>query len=350
MPDNSSNKGSVVMVGLWVLSILAVLAVNLGYRAQTSLKLAGSQRDTLKALFWARAGLSKAVYLLAEDAKSSETKDYDTVKACGVNLGEKEVKDIFSEKNENGGEGFDIGYVNVNKELIYGMRDEESRININGNTLFDKKKLFVLFGLRGVEAQGLRKLVDCVISWVDVKSAIPEAKKEDWAVAEELLLAFEYFYKDKGLTREDARVGAWEAFSKIQDIITINSNGKINLNTASADVLTVIFEALADAYGVIVIETDISDLVNKIVEFREQGHVFNTPGATGVKNDLNEKSVIISSGQGNIITTLFDKSLADIKSDNFRVEINGKAGKMNRKATVIVRREEPPRIIFYRYD
>lgn len=73
--------------------------------------------------------------MLAEaDFQDSETKDYDSLLECGVNLGDKEPKEIFSESAPDTNQGFGIGYYS-NNEFIYGLSDEDSKINLSSVAL-----------------------------------------------------------------------------------------------------------------------------------------------------------------------------------------------------------------------
>ena len=55
------NQGSILIMVLWILSILVLLSIGLGYTMSLDQKLVGYQKDRLIALYLAKAGAQKAI-------------------------------------------------------------------------------------------------------------------------------------------------------------------------------------------------------------------------------------------------------------------------------------------------
>lgn len=111
-----NNKGMVLMVTLWILAILSLLAIGIGFRTTIDLRLVGYRMDSLKAYEIAKAGIIYAINEIEEDRSAT-----DTLWECGFTLEENET---FDEKFKNVkvGEGhFDIT----------SIEDQEKKININ---------------------------------------------------------------------------------------------------------------------------------------------------------------------------------------------------------------------------
>lgn len=118
------------------------------------------------------------------------------------------------------------------KEIFrYSLSDEKAKININFANLPTLQKLFqVVLGLEDMEAQDLAA---AIIDWRSVeKSAessyyqslgVPyKAKNSRFELPEEVLLV-------KGMDQD--------SFNRIKKYITIYGDGKVNINTASKEVL-----------------------------------------------------------------------------------------------------------------
>lgn len=109
------DKGTVLLVTLWMLAILSLLAIGIGFRSTIDLRLVSYQIDSLKAYEIAKAGIIQAINELEND--ESET---DTLWECGVTLEEDEQ---FDEKFK----GVKVGEGHFD---IY-LEDQERKINLN---------------------------------------------------------------------------------------------------------------------------------------------------------------------------------------------------------------------------
>lgn len=265
--NNKKRRGSILIIALWSLCLLATFAVILGFTVRQKLTLVNrlDERDRLR--FIAEAGIKKAISQLKEEPEKSY---YALNDAWSNNIS------AFKEVNIGDGE-FSIlnDYINERTGLAesrYGLIDEESKLNINKANQPILERFFKLVDFDETQAQ---ELAAAIIDWRDRDSelSIPlgsaedsyyrnleysyEAKDADFEVLEEILLV-------KGMDKN--------IFEKIKNYITIYGSGKINVNTASKTILL--------ALGLS------QDLVDKIVSFRlgEDGiigtsddNVFDTP-------------------------------------------------------------------------
>lgn len=342
------------MVSLWILIILTILVVIIGSRVAGELRFVRIQRDRLKAYYLAKAGINKSISLLEEDLSDKETKEYDSIFKCGVKLKNrepedilKELKDIFEEK-WNKGTAFRIGYTTYEeeKELFrYGMSDKECKLYINRTDDIGKRQLEELFLLKKIEEEA-KNLSNFIVDWVDEdkekSDGSPEEsifKNEELRSIEELLVILEYFYQKKG--EEDYRKRAEDVFKKIKDLLTTygDEKGKININTASEDVLLVLANAVAEGQR----ERDcVKAVVGYIIEEREKKGYFKTIG------ELRTPDIVSgTSADENLFNRL--KSNFTVTSSNFRIEAEGIVNNqpMKKIITVVDRSSSPFKILYW---
>ncbi|MBI4706489.1 MAG: general secretion pathway protein GspK [Candidatus Omnitrophica bacterium] len=322
-------KGSVLMISLWVMAILVVFAVGLGHRAAISLKLACYQRDKLRAVNLAKAGLNKAIAFIEVDAVDPDTKDFDTIKECGINLKGRNLEDIFNFSENNNKDGFKAGYKNSRQDFIFGVRDEESKININGSLDADKKR--VLAVLNSCSIDKAAEISELISEWTKQGSIIPVAKKQEFNAPEELLPVLEYFYKQQA-GEIDYRKKAQETFSVVRGFITVfpEDKSKVNINTVSEQVLVMLANSLAVGD-----ETNhVLNVSDEIIKLRDSKVSSGQPFKT--KTDLVLAQTAIDPADSDSIN-LFNK-LTDafvFKSQYFQIEVAGFIGRINKSIVAV---------------
>jgi general secretion pathway protein K len=231
LADNS--RGSILVIALWAICLLATFAVVLGYevRQKTSFAYRLAEREKLSLI--AAAGVKKGIAQILKE----EIKTYDALQDLWSNNSA-----AFQEIDVGEGK-FSISYNYLDElsgtlKLRYGLVDEERKINLNTVDLGALRRLFqIVLGFGEIQAQ---ELAASIIDWRDADSglSIPsgsaedpyykdlqypyEAKDAPFEVPEELLLV-------KGMDED--------IFYKIRDYITVYGSGKININTASRTVL-----------------------------------------------------------------------------------------------------------------
>ncbi|HQQ89377.1 MAG TPA: type II secretion system protein GspK [Oscillospiraceae bacterium] len=221
-----------MIIALWSLLLLTTFAVQMGVmvRQKATLVHRLDEREQRHAI--AEAGVKTAIVQLRKEDAFAEA-DF---------LGERWSDQIDTFKDIHVGKGsFTVSYDYDDGEfsrVMYGLQDEESKINLN------KAGLDVIIGLlqeaSGMDRSKAEELAYCIIDWRDQDSFFQhpqygaedsdyknlrdayEAKDADFEILEELLLVHKM---DQ------------EIFDKIRRFVTIYGEGMININTAPREVL-----------------------------------------------------------------------------------------------------------------
>ncbi len=317
-------KGQAFIIGIWVLSLLSVLAVGIGYRAQIALKLSQYHRDRLKSRSLALAGLKIALYELNND----EDKNCDTINDRWFNNEAVFQKVSLEEKpNEFASIGF-VDEIDGKKQMIYGIRDEEGKINLNTAS---EALLAVLFQWSGIANPD--DVARNVLIWrgeiADAGRVYEElgyaAKKNKFVNNAELVLV-------KGLDFKDCQ--------NLKKIVTVVGDGKVNINTASDTVLGLLLDGLArqlnpqGAWAVFA-----KNLSAKIVEGRRLKGYFSN------EDDLRALIAVTGDEETNLMSAL---CLAiSFKSDDFLIEVSGNVGKIKSGIEMIYCRSKDQILFWY---
>ena len=315
-----NHKGTVLVIVLWTLCLLTTFAVSLGFGVRQKIIMVGrlDARDRLH--FIAEAGIKRAILELK---KKDRTSGFDALKDYwSNNIG------IFKEIQVGAGR-FTVGYDYLDTEsgeyqVRYGIIDEERKININKAQRSVIERLFRIVGLSEMKAQNLSA---SIVDWRDKDSelSIPlgsaedryyrnlrdpyEAKDADFEVLDELLLV-------RGMTGE--------IFDEIKGFITIYGEGKVNINTASEDVLlslglhaSVVNKILSFRYGQDMIEASADD------------NVFNS--VSGITARLSQL-YLLSAGEVANLSNLVSAKKVTVKSNNFMIK---SIAKLDKKETFL---------------
>lgn len=216
MPLNK--KGTILITSLWILSILSVLAVGIGFRVSIEARLSKYNMDRIKGLYLAKAGIVKSQQILSKD-----TKNYDSMRECGiVVLADKAPENVFNQRLGDG--GFSVGYDEENKHYV-GMADEERKININTAPLNVLQSLLVdpEAAASIINWRGTAQISDG--AWNSYYESLPapyKCKHANFSVPEESMLV-------KGMTPQ--------LYESVKDYITVYGDGKVNINTATKRVM-----------------------------------------------------------------------------------------------------------------
>lgn len=267
-------RGSVLVISMWALCLLSVFAASLAIATKQRIILVKRliERETLH--YIAEAGVKQAILEITKDA----SKDYDA------------LTDIWANNKIDG----QMGQGKFQVSII----DEERKLNINRADQTILRELFRGFGMDEMETQNLAA---SIIDWRDEDSELSmplgsaesqyyeylsepyEAKDGDFETLQEVLLV-------KGVTEE--------VFEKIKDSITIYGDGRININTASFEVLA----SLGMSDG----------LVSKIMRFR-----YGPDGSVGGGDDnifINPETVVAQLSQYYIDIGLSDSEVAELSN------------------------------------
>lgn len=288
------NRGSVLIVGLWILVILTIFAIITARRLSSEIRFVCSQRERLQAWNLAKAGINQAIAELEKD--TTEEIDYLTELWA-------DNPEIFKEHSLDKGK-FSVNYnftIDDKEETFWGVIDEERRINLN---IVDKYVLSCLPDLS-------EELVDNIRAWRGDTDAPQKAsdyselgypcKGKPFVNIEEMLLV-------KGITPE--------IYEGIKNLITVWGKA-VNINTASREVINIIVSASGEELRdkrQDISESEQENLVQKIMDFRKNDGIFE---------DVNLESKLegLSSAQKNIIDNL--KGDISVDSNFFRIISGG---------------------------
>ena len=307
------NRGSILILTLWILTTLVLLAVGLGYTTSIDQRLVSYQRDRLKALYLAKAGYVRALAELELDS-TPEIDSYQDPWA--------QNPEAFQEAEL--GEGiFTVSYPvpgeDGENKVVHGVVDEDRKVNIN------TASEAVLVRLPGMTEE----IVEALLEWREKHSGEGDGegkgggkeKEKPFAVLEELLLV-------EGMTDE--------VFEALQLLTTVYTDGKINLNTSPKDVL---------------ISLGMDDgLVDKISRFRnglddisgtEDDQSFTEPGSAVQQLNGFEP---LSPEETALLAGIISQDLLKVSSDFYRIYSKGavRDGKIIRSVEGVVQRPTEP--------
>ena len=219
-------RGVALVLALAVIALLTSLVVDFSYTMMIDLTLAANLRDEHKAFYVARSGIEMARHILQEDDN-----EYDGLDEDWAQFGDH--PGYLSEDDEGRFKGT--------------IEDETSKIAINtligeGGTIDTARldQLERLFELLELDLA----LIDAIIDWLDPDNTAGPSGAEDsyyeglsspYPCKDGPLAALDELLLVKGMT-EEILYGTDEKRGLIH-YLTIYSDGKININTASAEVL-----------------------------------------------------------------------------------------------------------------
>jgi competence ComEA-like helix-hairpin-helix protein len=133
-----TSGASVLVALLWCVALLAVMVIGILHSSQLDLRVTKTQGDSIQAYYLALAGVEKAKALLYHDlgarkrsAKNHTGDLYDAPTSFkDVRLGRGRFRVFHQGRREDGG------------KILYGISDEESRLNINNATPDQLTKLY----------------------------------------------------------------------------------------------------------------------------------------------------------------------------------------------------------------
>ncbi|MFA5272277.1 MAG: hypothetical protein WC412_08110 [Candidatus Omnitrophota bacterium] len=277
-------KGVILIVSLWILAILVIFALGIGNRCQIALKLSKHQRDRLKAQLLANAGIN---YVISELQKDINNHDSLSESWAG---NKKIFSNISFEKDKK--EFCKISYPSQNNEEVFGVIDEERRLNINNYSPKLMEEIFT-WANTGIDAKSFSAIFN---EWINSKKEAAQDKKifknEPLKVKEELLLILEYFCKDSQR--------AHEAYEKVKNSITVYGKGKLNINTTSKDTLEILTRACAET------ETEtqaVATLSDKIIRLRDDIGFFSNISSISSKLSLETDEASLWNKLSALLTT-----------------------------------------------
>ena len=326
------SDGSILITTSWILAILSLLSSGVGFRAGIETRLTQNYRDTVKARYMAIAGIVKAQALLKNDLSLT-----DTLYECGIQLKDTEtLKSLFHE--EGGlweGSSFTVSYPFKNLDgkwsIIYGMMDEDRKININldhktGATFMDLKKILMRLSPRLNE-----EIINSIMDWQDSDSAISQpggaengfytsldhpyvCKNAPFEYIEELLMV-------RGMNQE--------IFNEIKDFVTVLSDGKININTTPREVLAAIIATESNLY---------EEMIDKIIVYRRGPDGIEGSRDDGIFMDFKNVQSKLGLETAEVARLGVLSNYFTFKANTFLIRSEGSAGHVKKIVTCVVGR------------
>lgn len=372
----SRKKAVVLVLTLWMVVVLTVIASSLAFDVQVNSKLALLQKQQAEAYSLAKSAVAAGMTHLQNDMlidyQENPNQPYDAFSDVWAQPDVKE-KDLDTEMGK-GTFRFDIS-------------DEEGKINIRFASF---KLLKAMVEFYGLEAPDSDDLAYAIIDWRDgddmaqgqgagskeneyysgllgqkinsrttADQLIYQAANEDFLTIEELLdvagMTPELYYgydpesqdAKEEKTRNDIALGKYIHAPKkkrkadelaIKDIITVRSSGKINLNTAPEEVLTILMYAGNNC-------TDIDSArtaAKSIVEFRGGGKKHKAPEPDDAFKSMQDVAKVPGINQGSLAQLSAGGALGQqiaFNSSVFSVKGIGRVKDVQKTITAIVQRD-----------
>jgi len=223
----AGERGVALLAAILVVALLVALVLPFNQRARVDVALAANVRDELKALYVAQSALNLALAAVRADTTPEGDGQADTW--AGFRAYAAGSRALFAEGSFEG-----------------DILDEDAKMNIN--TVVDDsgqvdeahaKQLKRLCDALGLD----QAQYDAVMDWLDGDADTrPMGAEADWyqeqgkeAPRNSQLKSLTELLKVKGIT-EEAFLGK-EGKPGLKDVLTVSGDGKVNLNTASAEVI-----------------------------------------------------------------------------------------------------------------
>lgn len=300
-----TNKGSVLILALWALLFLTILSVAINLQVWPQLNVAGKLIYRAKARYIARSGIMRTMVEMEKD----KTEEYDALSDFW-----NDDSATFKDVQVGDGEYSIISEVpppadSPAESAVYGLVDEERKININNASLDILARLFEKTS--GLKDEESKEIAASIIDWRDeddestqhigaensyYSSLTPSyhCKNGKFERLEELMLA-------KGVNKD--------IFDKVKTRITIYGEGAVNINTADALVLesTGMSEAMAA----------------KVIHYRGGDDGVEGTGDDNVFEEASNAASVLNSAEGlsaeeiNILNKLVGLGMIAVRSDHF---------------------------------
>jgi len=239
---DASRGGAALIVAVWVILLMTILISSMAFDMQVEANVASYQRKRLQAQYLARAGMQWTMAVLKRQVVENPDDELQ------LQPGQDEKLVVASINLARG-----VGVSGVERELgkgkfIVDILPEESRRNVNVLTEEDWREIL---DQAGVENTRWPELIDCFFDWIDEGDTFRlngaeiddpfyadkeyDVKNAPLDTVDELLMikGFEPSILYGGTSREDEKV----QYTGIANWLTTWGDGKINVNTASREVL-----------------------------------------------------------------------------------------------------------------
>lgn len=304
------NNGIVLITALWVLVILSLLSLSFAHQAKIEVKLAGHYRKEAQL-----RQLTKAAVRIALTKLASDTNDYDALNETW-RLPPSEFEDCLSEI---------IREYPQQVEVEYTIVDEESKLNINSASLESLMKL----------PEVDEEIASSIIDWRDedddpltsgAENSYYENLEKPYSCKNAPFDLVDELIYVRGMTNELFYGSKEKDIFPLKDLLTAWGDGKININTASEEILLTI-------PGVR------EEIIESIIERRA-----GSDGDDGTKDDEPFKNMESLKEIPGITISEYEKLKSHCKavSNYFTVEakVSSKKSSLKKKITAVLKRDD----------
>ena len=243
--SQAGERGVALLAALTVIGLLVALVLPFNQKARVEVALAANVRDELKALYVAQSGLALALAALRADTTPKSDGQADQWASFRAYSAGSEG--LFAEGSFEGDILDENAKVNLNQVVDDSGKVDEKRAE-------QLKRLFDLLGLDQAR-------LDAVLDWLDADSETrPFGAENDWyeeqgrpGCSNARLTSLAELLMVKDITEADF-MGS-EGRPGLRDVLTLNSDGRVNLNTASAAVIASLSEKLDESMAAALVES-----------------------------------------------------------------------------------------------
>ncbi|MCJ7547138.1 MAG: type II secretion system minor pseudopilin GspK [Deltaproteobacteria bacterium] len=313
-------RGVALVLALAVIALLVSLVVDFSYTMMVDLTLAANLRDGQKAFYAARSGVELAKHLLQEDDPAFDALDEDWAllpEHPGFLAADDEGKFKVTIEDE-------AAKIPMNK-LITGDKDKKVDLVVRAQI----ERLFELLELDP-------ELIDPIIDWLDpdnnpqpfgAEDAYYQGLPSPYPCKNGPLDALEELLLVKGMTKEI--LYGQEEKKGLIPYLTLYSDGKVNINTASVEVLASLSDKIDNVTAQAIIDYRQKNPFQEI----KYDDIKHLPGMTlEIFNDI--------------------KDQCDVKSSSFSLRAEGQVREIKKVIYTVLKREEKKGIkpIFWRVE
>jgi len=304
----SAREGSVLILVLWTLLFLGGLALATRSYVLGHLRLARALRDRAQSYFLACAGVETAVAIAGQD-----TNRWDALQEPW-SLDERAFRDVRLATGS-----FDVRARVAHDEqaMRFGLLDEERKINLNraGARLLAA----VLVRVGRTDSLTAERISASICDWRDEDDEpLEDGAEKDYYGGRRAryechngpFLAVRELRLVRGMT--DA------LFARLRVHLTVHGSGRVNVNTASETILMCLLDAVGAEEPAVR-----SELVGKILRFREAGGVFRSARGPELVAVL-ARHAALSQGERAAWQRLSQSGLVDVRSTHFGGEAVGR--------------------------
>ena len=300
----AGNQGSILILTLWAIFMLAMLAVAVGAHIEGRLALARRIEQRTAGYSAARVGVERGIARLLQETNAwdgpGEPWSDNPMDFSNVVSGVGAFSLFYAVERSDGG-----------SNLFYGVWDEQGKISINipGRLEVITALLEVAGGLSHEEAARVGEAINLARTRLADKSPAL-GTKTGWVDPHMEPGPLKSIYElcwIKGLSPG--------VFDKIKDYVTVSGGGRVNLNTAGP----VVLQSLGMLGGGGDRKASKS-LARKILQFRERGGIFKSYLGAGLAEAIGEE-VKLTDDERRLLYGM--TPYVTVVSDHFRGHVEG---------------------------